>query len=328
MPAMNTDNPAVSADASREPAREPARSRQGLWLMIAGGTLLGTLGVFVEEAGVPPLTAVWFRCAFGLLAMLAWGAVTGRLHELRLRGRLLAAALAAGVLVVFNWASFFAAIELTSIGVATVVVHVQPIWVLLLGAWWWRERVSPRQLSAVLVALLGLALASGVVDAGTTAIDRRHLLGLLLCLVGSLSYAVVTLLAKAAQGAGSYAFTTWQCGVGAVLLAWWPVLNGWPALGPAWAWLVGLGVLHTGLAYVLLYAGMARLPTSRIAVLQFVYPAAAVLVDLLVYGRTLSPAQTFGVLMMGLALWSANRPAAQGDGGAGKMSGRRPAASP
>ena len=33
---------------------------------------------------------------------------------------------------------------------------------------------------------------------------------------------------------------------------------------------MGLGVLHTGLAYVLMYAGMARLPTARIAVLQFV----------------------------------------------------------
>lgn len=320
MPAMNTADTTTAAG--------PARERQGLWLMIAGGALLGTLGVFVEEAGASPLTAVWFRCTFGLLAMLAWGAAAGRLHELRLRGRLLGAALAAGVLVVFNWASFFAAIEYTSIGVATVVVHVQPVWVLLLGAWWWHEKVSPRQAAAVVVALLGLALASGVFDGDATALDRRHLIGLLLCLVGSLSYAVVTLLAKAAQGAGSYAFTTWQCGVGAVLLAWWPWLNGWPPLGPAWGWLVGLGVLHTGLAYVLLYAGMARLPTARIAVLQFVYPGAAVLVDLLVYGRTLSVVQTIGMLLMGLALWSTNRPATQGDGGAGKMASRRLAARP
>lgn len=312
--------------ADTSPLAAPARERQGLWLMVAGGVLLGTLGVFVEEAGASPLTAVWFRCTFGLLAMLAWGAATGRLGELRLRGRLLAAAAIAGMLVVFNWATFFAAIQFTSIGVATVVVHVQPVWVLLIGAWWWREKVSPRQAVAVGVALLGLALASGVVDGlldgGAAAIDRRQWIGLLLCLAGSLSYAVVTLLAKAAQRAGSYAFTTWQCGVGAVLLAWWPWLNGWPPMGPAWSWLIGLGVLHTGLAYVLLYAGMARLPTARIAVLQFVYPGAAVLVDLLVYGRALSFPQTIGVLMMGVALWSANRPATKGQAEAGKMSAR------
>ena len=32
----------------------------------------------------------------------------------------------------------------TSIGVATVVFHVQPLWVLLFGAWWLREPVSRR----------------------------------------------------------------------------------------------------------------------------------------------------------------------------------------
>ena len=36
------------------------------------------------------------------------------------------------------------------------------------------------------------------------------------------------------------------------------------------------------------YAGMARLPTGRILVLQFVYLAAAVLVDWAVYGKTRS----------------------------------------
>jgi len=80
-----------------------------------------------------------------------------------------------------------------------------------------------------------------------------------------------------------------------------------PAFGAPWAWLAGLGVLHTGLAYVVIYAGMARLPTPRIALLQFVYPAAAVLVDWGVYGRALSPLQTAGVLLMGGALWGARR---------------------
>ena len=276
--------------------------REGCWLMVAGGALLGTLGVFLEEAGQPALTAVWFRCAFGLLALLAWGAATRRLGELRLRGRMLGAALLAGVLVVFNWASFFAAIDRLSIGVATVVVHVQPIWVMLLGAWWWHERISPRQALAVPAALLGLALASGVLGDGAAAPGRAAWVGLALCLVGSFSNALVTLLAA------------------------WPWRQGGPAPGPAWGWLAGLGVLHTGLAYVLMYAGMARLPTARIAVLQFVYPLAAVLVDLAVYGRALSPWQWTGVVVMGLALGWANHPGARGDGGAGKIARRRSAA--
>ena len=51
-------------------------------------------------------------------------------------------------------------------------------------------------------------------------------------------------------------------------------------------------------------------------------PDQAVLVDLVVYGRTLSGLQTAGMLLMGLALWSANRPAAKGEAEAGKMAAR------
>ena len=60
---------------------------RGAWLLAAGGLLLGTLGIFIEEAGVHPLTAVWFRCAFGLAALIAWLYWRGRLHELRLPRR-------------------------------------------------------------------------------------------------------------------------------------------------------------------------------------------------------------------------------------------------
>lgn len=278
--------------------------RRGVALMVGGGLLLGTLGVFVEEAGQHPLTAVWFRCAFGLLALLLWGALNGRLGELRLRGASLAAALAAGALMVANWALFFAAITCTSIGVATVVFHVQPLWVLALGAWFLRERVTRRQVGAVLLALLGLALASGLLDGAAVgdAGSPSYVWGLLMCLGGSLSYAGVTLIAKSARHVSSFALAWWQCAVGALLLAAWPLTQGWPAWGAAWGWLAGLGVVHTGFAYVVLYAGMARLNTSRIALLQFVYPAAAVVMDWLVYGRTLSGVQLTGVALMAVAL--------------------------
>jgi drug/metabolite transporter (DMT)-like permease len=290
-----------------------ARSeRRGVMLMVAGGLLLGTIGVFVEEAGQHPLTTVWFRCAFGLAALLLWGAFSGRLAELRLHGTALAAALAASVLMIANWALFFAALQRTSIGVATVVFHVQPLWVLALGAWWLHEKVSRRQVGAVLVALAGLALATGLLDPAALGRTQApgYAWGLLMCLGGSLSYAGVTLIAKLARGVSSFALAWWQCAVGTAALAAWPLLLGWPSWGTAWAWLAGLGVIHTGLAYVVLYAGMARLSTGRIALLQFVYPAAAVSMDWLVYGRTLSALQIAGVALMAVALFAVKKSSA------------------
>ena len=280
--------------------------------MVGGGVLLGTVGVFVEEAGQDPATTVWFRCVFGLAALLAWGAATGRLRELTgLRGRALAAVAGAGALMIASWGLFFAAIPLCSIAVSTVVFHLQPFWLLAMGAGFLRERVTRAQWMATGAALAGLVLASGVADhpAGWWADRSGYALGLALSVAGSLIYAGASLVGKSeSERAGPFALSAGQCAVGTLALSAWPWAHGLPEWGAAWAWLSGLGVLHTGLAYAVLYAGMARLPTGRIAVLQFVYPATAVLVDWAVYGRTLGPLQMAGVALMGVALWTLRRP--------------------
>jgi drug/metabolite transporter (DMT)-like permease len=286
----------------------PQRTREGQALMTAAGLLLGTVGIFVEEAAQDPATTVWFRCVFGLGALLAWGAATRRLHEVTgLRGRELAAVAGAGVLMIASWGLFFAAIPLCSIAVSTVVFHLQPFWLLAMGSLFLRERVTRAQWAATGVALAGLALASGLADHDAAWWTQRsgYAMGLLLSLAGSVLYAGAGLIARSeAQRVGSFALSTGQCAIGALALSAWPLVHGLPAWGAAWGWLAGLGVLHTGLAYVLLYAGMARLATGRIAVLQFVYPATAVLVDWAVYGRALSPLQLAGVALIGAALWA------------------------
>jgi len=288
------------------------RARDGQALMVAGGLLLGTVGVFVEEAGQHPATTVWFRCVFGLAALLAWGAVTGRLHEITgLRARDVGSLAAAGALMVGSWGLFFAAIPLCSIALSTVVFHLQPFWLLVLGALLLRERVRPAQWAAAAVALGGLALASGLADHEVTGWtqDSNQARGVALSLAGSLLYAGAAFIAKLqGERVSSFALSSGQCAVGALALAAWPLMNGIPPFGPAWGWLAGLGALHTGLAYVLVYAGMSRLATGHIALLMFVYPLTAVLVDWVVYGRALTPQQLAGVALIGGALWTLRRP--------------------
>ncbi|RRH81626.1 EamA family transporter [Variovorax beijingensis] len=296
--------------AFRAAQQQSNRESTGQWLLIAGGMLLGTVGVFVEEANQHPLVTVLFRCAFGALALLAWGLATGRMNELRLRGKGWWIACATGCLMVVNWALFFAAIPRISIAVATIVFHIQPVWIILFGALVLREAVSPRQWAATLAALCGLVLTTGLVGgaASQASWGSDYALGLLMCLGGSLCYAAVTILANTEKTITPYALAWWQCVTGVAVLAWVPFVFGWPDSALAWAWLAGLGVLHTGLAYAILFAGMARLSLGRIAVLQFVYPLTAVLVDWGVYGRTLNAVQLAGVALMAAALWTIKQP--------------------
>jgi drug/metabolite transporter (DMT)-like permease len=138
--------------------------------------------------------------------------------------------------MVLNWALFFAAIPRTSIAVATVVFHIQPVWVIVFGVLFLREAVSPLQWGAVGVALAGLVLTTGLVGDmhALAGAGSGYALGLLMCIGGSLSYAAVTVLAKTEKGVSSYALASWQCMTGAVVLAWVPLVFGWPGTGAAW----------------------------------------------------------------------------------------------
>ncbi|WP_148050484.1 EamA family transporter, partial [Pseudomonas protegens] len=53
----------------------------------------------------------------------------------------------------------------------------------------------------------------------------------------------------------------------------------------AWASLLTLGIVHTGVMYVLLYGAIQKLPTALTGALSFIYPIAAIFVDWLAFGH-------------------------------------------
>jgi drug/metabolite transporter (DMT)-like permease len=316
--------PQATAPTVYDKANDMAPRASGALLFVVGTILLGTIGVFVHEAHAHPLTATWFRCAFGLLGLTAWTLLRGDIGHVRLPRSSWCWVLAAGLLMVLGWALFFAAIERTSTGVATVLFHVQPLWVLVLGAWWLKESIARQRIIAVTLAMVGLVLATGMLNSvalpayATGAFGADYWVGVGFCLVGAFCTACVTIIARRLRNMPAGILAWWQCAIGTLVLAAWPIIHGWPASGVSWAWLSGLGLIHTGLAYALMYAGMARLSTDRVAVFQFIYPAVAIVIDWLFYGQRLGSVQMFGIALMAVAVWLAERAPRQRPGAAGR----------
>lgn len=305
---MNTKTSTATSSAATQTPQE-SKEGQGTTLVVLAGLILGTMGVFVVEAGQDPITTTAFRCAFGCLALLCWGTICGRLGELKLPLKAWLGAVVTGGLMAASWALHFAAIPRTSIGVSTVVFHIQPFWTMALCAWLLSERVSGKQIGCAVIAFVGLALTTGLLDGlGAGGLPSRdYVIGLSYSLGGSFLYAFVPLLAKLLKSVSSFALAWWQCLVGAALTFWWPVMHGWPTELDKIGWLVGLGAIHSGLAYALMFSGFARLSSGRVATLQFVYPLTAFIVDWQIYGHTLSAIQGVGVALMAFAIWSIKR---------------------
>ncbi len=295
-------------------AKGPAAPISGSLPFILGSSLLGTIGIFVHGADAHPLTATWFRCAFGLLGLTLWVRLRRQTSCLRLPRSAWSWVLASGMFMVLGWGLYFAAIERTSVGVTTVLFQVQPLWVMVLGVWWLKEPVARQRIVSVMAAMAGLILATGMPDqlwlsgaAAGQSVQAGYGVGVALCLGGAFCTACVTLIAKRLENLPAGILAWWQCAVGTLVLAAWPMTHGWPAWGAPWAWLAGLGLVHTGLAYSLMYAGMARLGIDRIAVFQFIYPAVAIVIDWLVYEQRLGNLQLSGIALMAVAIWFAER---------------------
>lgn len=309
-------NPTRSAAAhhAHPRSRVAHHAVAGVLPFLLGSALLGSIGVFVHLADADALTATWFRCAFGLLGLTAWLLWRGQLGRLRLSRSTAVWVLLASVLMVLGWVLFFAAMDRMSAGVAVVLFHLQPMWVLVLGALCLGERPGRPKVVAVAAAMLGLVLATGVLEQVASPQDARsaYWWGVGFCLLGAFLTAAVTVIARRLRDLPAGVLAWWQCAAGSAVLWIAPAHEGWPAWGASWFWLAGLGLVHTAMAYALIYTGMARLPTGRIAVLQFAYPAMAIVVDWLYFGHRLGPLQIAGIGVMGVAIcYAERRPSAE-----------------
>ncbi|MFJ4894834.1 MULTISPECIES: DMT family transporter [unclassified Streptomyces] len=271
-----------------------ATENKGAAQLTAAMMLSGTLGVFVVESGASPLNVVFFRVVFGALALGGYALARGYFRGHGFTPRTLGLAALGGVFIVLNWVLLFQSYENTSISVATVVYHTQPFYVVLLGALLFRERVTAAKAGWIVLAFAGLVLVSGVSPADLTQ-GGAYLTGVGQALLAALLYGLSTLVTKRITGVRPHLIALVQVLVGIPLLLPFADLGALRGTGADWAWLVGLGVIHTGLMYVLMYAAYAKLPTAKIAVLAFTYPAVAMVMDWAVYGHHIGFVQALGV---------------------------------
>ncbi|QFU15029.1 DMT family transporter [Microvirga thermotolerans] len=274
------------------------QARRGGWIEMTGAMAMsGTIGYFVVESGQSIWNVVFFRCLFGALGLLAYCGWRGLLVPWRFTRRTFGLALVGGVAIVLNWVLLFSAYGLTSISIATAVYNMQPFFLILLGIVLFGERPTGDAWGFIAIAFAGLLMVVRL-DLSGFSLTGGYLAGLGLALGAAALYAVTSIVAKRLQEVPPHLIALVQAVLGTAMLAPFADFSALPAQPRQWGYLVVLGLGHTCLMYILLYSAIQKLPTARVAVLSFVYPAVAILVDYLAYGRELSLAQWTGIALI------------------------------
>jgi len=270
--------------------------------LIAAMVLSGTLGFFVFESEQSAWNVVFFRCVFGAISLGLYCWARGMFRETHFSRRTFVLTLIGGAALVSNWVLLFSSFEYASISISTAVYHTQPFFLLLFGALLLGDRPGPEKLVWFLVAFVGL-LCVIEIDTTGASFSADYVFGLALAIGAAVLYAVATLVAKQLKGIPPHLLALTQVTLGIFILFPFADFGAAPGWSSAWIYLVALGVIHTCVMYILMYSAFQKLPTPAIAVLGFVYPAVAIIVDYAFYDQSLHLVQFLGIalIMLGSA---------------------------
>lgn len=281
------------------------KTRRGRAEMTAAMLISGTIGWFVLMSGQPVAGVVFWRCVFGAATLAALAAMLGLIDLRRLRLRVIVLSVAGGMAIVVNWLLLFAAYPRASISIATMVYNTQPFMLLGLGALFLGERITPAKLFWLSVSFAGMIAIVSAKPAGGFE-PANYLAGVGLALAAAFFYAIAAIVTKLLQGTPPLLIALIQVITGAVMLAPFALANPLPQDGTQWMLLIVIGVVHTGVMYILLYGAIQKLPTHVTGALSFIYPIAAIVVDRIAFGHALQAVQIAGSAAILLAAAGTN----------------------
>ena len=205
-----------------------------------------------------------------------------------------------GIMIGFNWILLFEAYNYTTVAIATLCYYLQPVIVILLSPMVVGEKITVRKSICVATALLGMVLVSGIIGSdGPSGTDAR---GILLGIGAAILYAGVVLMNKKVTGLPALEKTIIQLFSASLVLIPYMAIAGtlhtYPLTGPQILALLTVGIVHTGISYVLYFWAVEGLPAQTSALFSYIDPVTAVLLSVLVLHEPMSLMTFAGAILI------------------------------
>ncbi len=277
-----------------------ANDRGSILMLIASMLIFGTIGVFRRYIPVSSAFLAFSRGILGGLCILVFARVKHKNAGEKLPPRVLPVLVLSGMLIGINWILLFEAYNHTTVAIATLCYYMQPTIVMLLSPVIFREKLTGRKAVCAAVAILGMVLVSGVI--GGSGAGNSSLKGVLLGLGAALFYSAVVIINKKIRGVDAYRKTTVQMlSAGMVMVPYLLLTGGFSTEGltpAAVILLLAVGIVHTGIAYVLYFGSMDGLRVQTVAILSYIDPVSALLFSAFLLREPVTLLNIIGAVMI------------------------------
>jgi len=264
---------------------------------------------------VAPITVVWLRFALGLPVLVLAARARGALGGVPRRTLVHFAGLGLLGIALHQWLQSTALVTARASSAAWLVTTA-PVFIALLGRVFLGERLPAARAAGNALAAAGVLLV--VAGAPGAAPGAPAALGDWLILLSALNWAVFSVLSR--RGLREHAPAKMML---YVMVAGFAVISiqfaasgraaeigrlstaGWGAVG-------FLGLVCSGLAYMLWYQGLEVLPAARAGAFLYLEPLATMVAAPAVLGERVGPATLAGGALILGGVWAVNRPARPG----------------
>ena len=269
--------------------------------------IFGTIGLFVKNIDLTSSEIALVRGVIGGIVLIIVSLLTKHKVSFKDVKENLLLLLLSGGAIGLNWIFLFQAYKYTTISNATLSYYFAPVFVMLLSPLILKEKLTLKKILCVACAMLGMMFIVG--NSGGVAEGRNDFLGISYGLAAAAFYASVVLMNKFLKNLKSLETTYIQLILAAVVLM--PYVftvegfNIFRMPVSSIPYILILGVVHTGLAYLLYFSSLKELKGQTIAVMSYIDPISAVIISAIFLRERMGVLQIVGgTLILGSTLIS------------------------
>lgn len=266
--------------------------------------IFGTIGLFVKYVPLSSGEIALYRAILAIFVIGIYLIFTKSKLDFKTLKKYIPLLLLSGIAMGINWILLFEAYKYTSVSIATLSYYFAPTIVMIVSTFLFEEKLTKKQIVCFIGSTIGLILITGITNT-----DSKNLIGIILGLGAAVFYATVILLNKFIKGVSGVNRTFLQFISSCIILIPYVLLtsgiNVFSLETNPLIYLLIIGIIHTGITYVMYFSSIKDLPGERIAIYSYIDPLVAILVSYVFLSESMNFIQIIGgILILFFTLFS------------------------
>lgn len=261
-------------------------------------SIFGSIGLFVRNIELSSAQIALVRGFLGTLVLFLAMICLGRKLDYRALKNNAYCLLFAGIVIGLNWIFLFQAYNNTTIAIATLTYYLAPTFVVLLSPLVLKESLSKFKVICVIISLIGMSLVADIFSGNQ--IGDNNFIGIIYGIMAALLYSGVILSNKFLKNISAMDSSIAQLALATSILFPYVIYQGesWSMSSISLGALLILGIVHTGIAYLLYFSSMQELSAQKIAIFSYLDPIIAIILSTVFLAEPMSLAQKIGAVLI------------------------------